>query len=195
MKDLDILVLVNKDNPLELDYVPKNMYVVDNNENNFHHYLDANIKPMLRIEVKEHIESLLKAAREAGYYIIVDSAYRSSSYQQRLLDNLVKEKGLEAYQLIALPGCSEHQTGLAVDFAYFYNGVYNDNVLETDKEAIWLKENAWKYGFILRYPKGKENITGYSFEPWHYRYVGSIAKTLYEENITLEEYYKKTVTK
>ena len=103
----------------------------------------------------------------------------------------VKEKGDEAYKLVALPGTSEHQTGLAVDFAYYENGIYNDDVKEDDKEAIWLKNNCWKYGFILRYPKGKEHITGYKFEPWHFRFVGpKLAKKIYEENITLEEYYQ-----
>ncbi len=192
MKDLSIDILVNKEHPLDLSYVPSNMYVVDENENNFHNYIDASVKPMLRMEVKPFIEALLEDAHKEKLPLIIDSAYRSSSYQAKILENLIKEKGEEAYKLIATSGTSEHQTGLAVDFAYFENGIYNDNVKEEDKEAIWLKSNAWKYGFILRYPKEKEYITGFNFEPWHYRFVGkTLAKKLYEENITLEEYYQK----
>lgn len=191
MDDLSIDVLVNKENMLSIDYIPKNMYIVDNNDNNFHNYLIDNIKPMLRMEVKPYIEKLIYDANKSGIVIIVDSAFRSSAYQQMILDKLISEKKNEAYKLIALPGASEHQTGLAVDFAIYENGIYNDDIKEEDKEAIWLKDNAWKYGFILRYPKGKENITGYNFEPWHYRFVGlELAKQLYEQDITLEEYYR-----
>lgn len=194
MMDLSINVLINKENMLSLDYVPKDMYVVDNNENNFHNYVDARIKPMLRIEVKPFIEKLIFDANKSGINIIVDSAFRGGKYQQKILDNLIKEKGELAKRLIALPGASEHQTGLAVDFAIYENGLYNDDIKEEDKEAIWLKNNAWKYGFILRYPKGKEDITGFNFEPWHYRFVGlELAKELYERDITLEEYYRNRI--
>lgn len=191
MDDLSIDVLVNKENMLSIDYIPKNMYIVDNNENNFHNYLIDNIKPMLRMEVKPYIEKLIYDANNNGINIIIDSAFRSGNYQQLILDKLISEKGNEAYKLIALPGASEHQTGLAVDFAIYENGIYNDDIKEDDKEAIWLKDNAWKYGFILRYPKGKEDITGFNFEPWHYRFVGLVlALELYQTNQTLEEYKK-----
>ena len=191
MDDLSMDVLVNKENMLSIDYIPKNMYIVDNNENNFRNYLIDNIKPMLRIEVKPYIEKLIYDANNNGINIIVDSAFRSGNYQQMILDKLISEKGNEAYKLIALPGASEHQTGLAVDFAIYENDIYNDDIKEDDKEAIWLKDNAWKYGFILRYPKGKEDITGFSFEPWHYRFVGlELALELYQTNLTLEEYKK-----
>lgn len=191
MDDLSIDVLVNKENMLSIDYIPKNMYIVDNNENNFRNYLIDNIKPMLRIEVKPYIEKLIYDANNNGINIIVDSAFRSGNYQQMILDKVISEKGNEAYKLVALPGTSEHQTDLAVDFAIYENGIYNDDIKEDDKEAIWLKDNAWKYGFILRYPKGKEDITGFNFEPWHYRFVGlELALELYQTNQTLEEYKK-----
>lgn len=191
MENLNIDVLVNKENPIDIGYVPENLYVIDENENNFHNYVDPTLKPMLRLEVKPYIDKLLDDAHKLGLPLIVDSAYRSGVYQQKVLDSVLKEKGEDAYKLVALPGTSEHQTGLAVDFAYYENGIYDDNVKEDDKEAIWLKENAWKYGFILRYPKGKEEITGFSFEPWHFRFVGlELAKELYVQNITLEEYYR-----
>ena len=191
--DLDVTVLVNKEHILDKDYVPLEMYVVDENENNFHQYKDASLKPMLRSDIKEYVDKLINDAQGLGLPIIVDSGYRSYNYQQVVLDALIKEKGDEAFKLVALPGASEHQTGLAIDFAYYENGIYNDDVKENDKEAIWLKNNAWKYGFILRYPKGKENVTGYNFEPWHFRFVGlKLAKYLFKNDLTLEEYYKNS---
>lgn len=191
MENLNIDVLVNKENPIDIGYVPENLYVIDENENNFHNYVDPTLKPMLRLEVKPYIDKLLDDAHKLGLPLIVDSAYRSGVYQQKVLDSVLKEKGEDAYKLVALPGTSEHQTGLAVDFAYYENGIYDDNVKEDDKEAMWLKENAWKYGFILRYPKGKEDITGFNFEPWHFRFVGlELAKEIYTQDITLEEFYK-----
>lgn len=191
--DLDITVLVNKEHILDKDYVPLEMYVVDENENNFHQFKDASLKPMLRSDIKEYVDKLINDAQGLGLPIIVDSGYRSYNYQQVVLDALIKEKGDEAFKLVALPGASEHQTGLAIDFAYYENGIYNDDVKENDKEAIWLKNNAWKYGFILRYPKGKENVTGYNFEPWHFRFVGlKLAKYLFKNDLTLEEYYKNS---
>lgn len=191
--DLDVTVLVNKEHILDKDYVPLEMYVVDENENNFHQFKDASLKPMLRSDIKEYVDKLINDAQELGLPIIVDSGYRSFKYQQVVLDALIKEKGDEAFKLVALPGASEHQTGLAIDFAYYENGIYNDDVKENDKEAIWLKNNAWKYGFILRYPKGKEDVTGYNFEPWHFRFVGlKLAKYLFKNDLTLEEYYKNS---
>lgn len=191
--DLDVTVLVNKEHMLDKDYVPLEMYVVDENEGNFHQFKDASLKPMLRSDIKEYVDKLINDAQGLGLPIIVDSGYRSYNYQQVVLDALIKEKGDEAFKLVAKPGASEHQTGLAIDFAYFQNGIYNDDVKENDKEAIWLKNNAWKYGFILRYPKGKENVTGYNFEPWHFRFVGlKLAEYLFKNDLTLEEYYKNS---
>ena len=191
--DLDVTVLVNKKNMLDSSYVPLKMYVVDENEGNFHQFKDASLKQMLRSDIKEYVDKLINDAQGLGLPIIVDSGYRSYNYQQVVLDALIKEKGDEAFKLVALPGASEHQTGLAIDFAYYENGIYNDDVKENDKEAIWLKNNAWKYGFILRYPKGKENVTGYNFEPWHFRFVGlKLAKYLFKNDLTLEEYYKNS---
>ena len=191
--DLDVTVLVNKKNMLDSSYVPLKMYVVDENEGNFHQFKDASLKPMLRSDIKEYVDKLINDAQGLGLPIIVDSGYRSYNYQQVVLDALIKEKGDEAFKLVALPGATEHQTGLAIDFAYYENGIYNDDVKENDKEAIWLKNNAWKYGFILRYPKGKENVTGYNFEPWHFRFVGlKLAKYLFKNDLTLEEYYKNS---
>ena len=193
MKDLDIEILINRENMLSKNYIPNNLVILDNNENNFHNYIDPNLKPMVRADILTDLLNLLEEAQNNGYYIIVDSGYRSYSYQKNILNKKIKEVGeKKAYQIVAIPGSSEHQTGLCVDIAYLYNQTYNDNVTENDNEVKWLIENCYKHGFILRYPKDKEEITGYIFEPWHYRYVGKkLAKILYDNNETLEEYYKK----
>lgn len=123
--------------------------------------------------------------------VILDSVYRSLEYQQHVFDYYVDRDGLdEAKKKVALVGTSEHYTGLAVDFALNVNGEYLDELSGNEQELIWLADNAYKYGFILRYPKGKESITGYNYEPWHFRYVGSkeIALDLKNRNLTLEEY-------
>lgn len=182
-------ILVNKNNLLSKDYKPK-LYIVDDNKNNFHNYIDPNLKPKLALEIKSYVDQLLNDAWKSGMFIIVDSGYRSYEYQEQVLKYLIEKKGDEAYRLVAIPGSSEHQTGLAMDIAYLKNGIYSDDVKDSDKEVEWMKKNSYKYGFILRYPKGKEEITGYDYEPWHYRFVGiNLAKILYDQNITMEEYY------
>jgi LAS superfamily LD-carboxypeptidase LdcB len=147
----------------------------------------ANEKKYLRKEAKEHFEKLAYDANLLGYKIIAVSAYRDYDYQNKLYNNYVKEYGLEYASKCSAPaGYSEHQTGLAVDVM----GSNNDyNKFDQSKEFEWMKNNAHLYGFILRYPKNKENITGYKYEPWHYRYVGlSDAYKIYNNNLTLEEY-------
>ena len=142
----------------------------------------------MRKEAAINFEKMAYNAQKKGYKIIVASAYRDYFYQKKLYSNYLKEMGNLAKTASAKPGHSEHQTGLAIDIMgenYDYN-----KFIET-KEFNWMQENAYKYGFILRYPSGKENITGIKYEPWHYRYVGKkLAKYLYENNLTLEEYKK-----
>ena len=102
----------------------------------------------------------------------------------------INEKGIVyADKCSARPGHSEHQTGLSIDVM----GSNNDyNIFDKSKEFKWMKDNAHKYGFIMRYPKNKEYITGFKYEPWHYRYVGiDTAQKIYENNITLEEYKRR----
>ena len=191
MKELRYDVLVNRENMLDKSYVPKKLFVLDNNENNFHRYLDPNNKPSLREDIILDVFYLLYQARLNDINFIIDSGYRSYLYQKAILEENFKAKGALAYKTVALPGASEHQTGLAFDIAYYNNGIYSDTVLETDAAYKWLIENSYKYGFILRYPKGKEDITGFSFEPWHYRYVGKdLAMELTRKKITLDEYYQ-----
>lgn len=132
-----------------------------------------------------------KMARDAnsqGYNIRAISTYRTYEYQENLYNNYVKKDGVNnADTYSARPGFSEHHTGLAVDVDNIETSYMN---FENTKEFTWMMENAYKYGFILRYPKDKVDITGYMYEPWHYRYVGiEIASYIKENNITYEEYY------
>ena len=118
------------------------------------------------------------------------SAYRSYEYQVNLYDSYVKRDGKDKADIYsARPGYSEHQTGLVVDID---NGKIDYNNFESTEEFKWMEENAHIYGFILRYPYGKTNETGYMYEPWHFRYVGvDLATTLYNNGdwITLEDYF------
>lgn len=178
------LVLVNKEYKLPENYVPSKLELIYNEF--------ANENKYLREEARIAFETLSKDAKELGYRIIAVSTYRDYEYQNKLYNMYVEEKGIDyADKCSARPGHSEHQTGLAVDV----EGSNHDyDEFENSKEFIWMKENAYKYGFILRYPKGKEKITGFKYEPWHYRYVGlDTAKTIHDENLTLEEYYDKYI--
>ena len=175
------LTLINKNYQLKSNFVPNDLESISLKYSNSDKYL--------RHEAKINFEKLSEDASLLGYRIIAVSAYRDYNYQNELFNYYVEEKGLEyALECSAKPGHSEHQSGLAVDVEGS-NKDY-DNFIDT-KEYIWMKDNAHKYGFILRYPKGKENITGFKFEPWHYRYVGKeVATYLYQNNLTLEEYLK-----
>ena len=142
-------------------------------------------------------QSMKDGARLAGYKLVIGSGYRSYGYQANLYSNYVANDGKEAAdRYSARPGHSEHQTGLAMDICIEGNSAtcVNDG-FSTTAEAKWLSENAYKYGFILRYPEGKEDKTGYKYESWHFRYVGKVlAEKLYNNGnwVTLEEYLNIT---
>lgn len=149
--------------------------------------------------IEEPLLEMIEAGRkEAGLDIIVCSAYRSKEYQTKLFNERIEEQMVggssywEAYEMVceetALPGTSEHELGLAVDLVgRDYQNL--DAKQGTTAVAIWLEENCHRFGFILRYPEGKESVTGIYYESWHFRYVGEqVAKYIMENNITLEEY-------
>ena len=182
MKDNKYLILVNKDNPMK-------------NEEDYEKVLCKSIYADDRTLEKKTYEQFLKLqdfVKTQGYIIAIESGYRSSSYQKKVWDECVLLHGLEHTKtFVAVPGYSEHQTGLAVDI---HNGkkVYTD--FENTEEFNWMQENAYKYGFILRFPKDKVNETGYIYESWHYRYVGKdIAKYIHKNNISFEEYYARFI--
>lgn len=147
--------------------------------------VDARIYP--------YLQEMFDAAREDGIYPIVREGYRTSEDQEEIFDEKVQAYMDEGYsriraentakEWVALPGTSEHQLGIAVD-------INADKMQSTNDEVYaWLAENAYKYGFILRYPRGKEKITGTGYEPWHYRYVGvENARMIYEKQVCLEEF-------
>lgn len=147
----------------------------------------------------QDLEQMLSDAYNAGRTPVVCSAYRDWDTQTMLFQNKIarvtQEKGLtgteaetEAATVVARPGTSEHQLGLAVDITASTYTNLDEGQMETEDQQ-WLMENCWKYGFILRYPVDKTEITGVIFEPWHYRYVGKeAAKEITEQGITLEEY-------
>ena len=132
---------------------------------------------------------MAEAAKKDGITLKVLSSYRTEDYQDSLYNNSVRRNGkVYADNYSARAGHSEHQTGLAVDINS------TEGVFAYTSEFKWLQQHAHKYGFIMRYPKGKEWITGYAYEPWHYRFVGNeAAMRIYEEGITYEEYYIKYV--
>ena len=129
---------------------------------------------------------------ELGVHLMVNSSYRSYEDQQSIYNDYKNISLKYADSYAARPGHSEHQTGLSIDITslehpYITN---DDKSFDRSAEYEWLKNNCHKYGFILRYPKGKEHITGYNTESWHFRYVGiNPATKMYEEDITLDEYY------
>ena len=153
--------------------------------------------------IAQSLKDFLAAAKADGYNLQLISAYRTFARSAILLENEVqaqmkyngydREKAEQvAATRVAPPGTSEHNTGLAVDILsgdYYTHHSSIEESFEYDPEAIWMKENCAKYGFILRYPKGKSDITGIIFEPWHFRYVGvEIATYIMENDLTLEEY-------
>lgn len=181
---MDYNILVNKDNPLPRAHIPNNLVDAESK------YKD-NI--LIDKKVKEEFDKLKEEALKYNYHIDIESGYRDYDYQEKIYNKLLEEKGF-AYTItrIAEPGKSEHQTGLAIDFCiYKEEKCYIEHDIKELEETKWIHKNAHKYGFIIRYPEGKEDVTKYSYEPWHLRYVGQLAEYLYNNNLTLEEYYEK----
>ena len=183
-------MLVNKEHPLDKDFVPEDLVIYTEYNGP---KIDPNYKTLVDRETFNAFLEMQEAAKKDGHYIIIDSGYRSYEYQQRVLEDTISKKGEAAYSTVALPGTSEHQTGLAIDVALYRNTIYTDEFDENDPEIVWLRNNSYKYGFILRYPKGSEEITGFNYECWHFRYVGKdISYKMHDEGIsTLEEYHEK----
>lgn len=186
VKDPDnLLVLVNKYNYLPNNYKPSDLVYVDGAYGN---------KVPFREVLKESFINLQDAAKkEININLMPTTAFRNQSFQTTLYNNYVASDGKEkADTYSARPGYSEHQTGLAIDL----KNMALSNTRLTDDNYNWLQENAYKYGFIIRFPKDKEFITGYQFENWHIRYVGKeVAKTIHDNNLTLEEYIDLYITR
>ena len=181
----ELLVLVNKYYHLPAGFKQYNLVNMDRS-----YTVNDGKQYLLSAVAYENYVRMADAAKIDGLSMKVLSAYRTEDYQRNLYNNKVRTTGkINADNYSARPGSSEHQTGLAVDISS------TSGTFEYTAEFKWLQKHAHEYGFILRYPKGKEWITGYSYEPWHYRYVGpEAAKVIYEEGITYEEYYLKYVS-
>lgn len=173
------LVLVNQDNYIAADY-DVGLTVLSNGER-----VDSRIYPDL--------QAMFDHARADGIYPVVESGFRTQEKQQSLFDQKIKAHQTEGHskttarrlakQSVSLPGTSEHQLGLAVDINADKSKTTNDEVYD------WLDKNAYHYGFILRYPPDKTDITGTVYEPWHYRYVGKeAARDIHSQGVCLEEY-------
>ena len=185
IKDADLskdnLILVNKYYKLDASYEPDDLVQIEGNMYAKKVTCDAYLK-------------MKKDAEKTGLSFTINSAYRSYSTQESLYNNYANTNGVSwAESFSARPGHSEHQTGLALDIT---SNSSNFDSFENTKEYEWLTKNAHKYGFILRYKKEYQDITGYHYESWHYRYVGvDVATQIYNESITYEEYYEYYINK
>lgn len=182
----DIAVLVNKQNRLPEEYNPADLVYPDVR----FIFSEKSDKRKMRQEAASALEEMFEAAEGDSILLAGVSAYRSHSTQKTLFERYVKRDGLEkARTYSAFPGTSEHETGLAIDVSGSDGKCAAADCFADTQEALWLEKHAHEYGFIIRYLKGKEEITGYQYEPWHLRYVGKdLAAELAESGDTLEEY-------
>jgi D-alanyl-D-alanine carboxypeptidase len=183
-----ITVLVNKQFALPKEYAPSDLVNDPDIPFIFSGYDE---RRLMRKEMAEALKKMFAAAKQDGIQLAGVSAYRSYATQEALFQYYVQRDGLEkAKTYSAAPGTSEHMTGLAIDVSGADGKCAAEDCFGETKEAKWIAEHAAEYGFIVRYPKGKEAITGYQYEPWHLRYVGKpLAEEITKRGITLEEYY------
>ncbi len=184
--DADMLILVNKETSLAPDYTPDDLTV----PNVRFSFEGPDPKQNMRQVAAAALEELFAGAEEAGFYLFAVSGYRSYSRQETVYTGHVERLGeTEANKISAKPGHSEHQTGLAIDITSESASFSLSQKFGETREGKWVAKNAHRYGFIIRYQKGKEDLTGYSYEPWHLRYVGKeAAHEIFEKDLTLEAY-------
>ena len=172
----DDIILINKLHGVNNTFTPNDLVMVENVP-----YIKRTNETML---INKHVllnyQAMYEDALTKGIKLVIYSAYRSYEKQESLWNSTPSFNNM----YLAVPGYSEHHSGLALDISTLEDGLNKTN----NKAYEYLRNNAHKFGFILRYPKNKESITGYNFEPWHFRYVGEIANTIYNNNLTLEEY-------
>ncbi len=199
-----IYTLLNKQNPIDEDFEPSNLVQIPEK---YTHSYKHGTNVYLEETTMKALEAMLLAMNEDGIEdVFVQSAYRTHAYQNVLFNTYIEremEKGLSREQATinankysAKPEYSEHRTGLCIDFTT--NSIHGavDDVFETTEAYTWLKDNAWKYGFVMRYPENKEDITGYIYESWHYRFVGfEVASIMYQTGLCYEEYLEIFGTK
>lgn len=185
-----VTVLVNHHYSLPSDYVPSDLVSVKVKFN----CSENEDKRLMRAEAAVALEDMFNAALDAGIELCAISGYRSYDRQYHLYHNNVRVNGEQFANRYSAPeGQSEHQTGLAMDISSVSNGYSLDYEFISRPEGKWLTENCSDFGFIIRYPEDKEDVTGYAYEPWHIRYVGTrLAEYLTMNDITLDEYYGVT---
>ncbi len=181
-----VTVLVNKTHALPADYVPASLvtpYVLS-------------ISDVIQVNelAADQLKAMVNAANESGVTLYLTSGYISYETQDDYFNDRASMVGeAEANKVIAKAGFSEHQTGLAFDFSDNASGTATTVAFAETDAGRWLIEHAWEYGFVMRYPEGKEAVTGYSYQPWHYRYLGTdVAKAMHDiaPDLTMEEYYQ-----
>jgi zinc D-Ala-D-Ala carboxypeptidase len=185
----NILILVNKEYGLPDGYSPEDLV----RPNVTFSFGNQDIeKSYMRKEAATALEQMFTDALQNGVQLAAVSGYRSYDRQVNVFNAEVEKVGEEqAVQVVAYPGNSEHQTGLAMDISSASANYELSEQFGETPEGKWIAENAHRFGFIMRYPKGKEQITGYDYESWHFRYVGIKAATeIYENQLTLEEYFR-----
>lgn len=180
-----LLIFANKKHKLPDGYVPSDLVSLN--------VTTAYGDVMMKQEAADAIYNMFSAANAEGVYPVVTTAYRSEDFQSQLYYGYVERDGQEmADTYSSRPGYSDHQTGLAADISCAEIDYELSDSFENTAEGMWLHDHAHEYGFVMRYPNGKENITGYTYEPWHFRYVGiSEATAIYttDPDESMEEYY------
>jgi serine-type D-ala-D-ala carboxypeptidase len=175
--------ITNKSHPIDSGYVPVDLTVVNVNSNGTQY---------LRQEAASELAKMFAAAHKDGIDLYLVSGYRSYAQQLALYNTYVNTDGkalADSYD--AIPGACEHQLGLAVDLSDDNRDHDIDNSFESTAAYQWLLKHSYEYGYILRFPRGKESITGIAYNPWSFRYIGvEEAKKVYDSGLTLEEYYK-----
>lgn len=185
---MDCTILVNRTHRLKPEYIPPCL----TEPSILFDAPSGNPKRLLSIPAAQAVSRLFAAGKKQGIFLYGISGYRSYERQKELYESRLKEADSSYVNLyLAPPGASEHQTGLALDVSCPAAGLQLEDCFSQTKEGQWLCANAPLFGFVLRYPKGKEMITGYAWEPWHIRYVTkSLALYLSLTGLTLEEYYE-----
>ena len=186
--DAGYLILVNRNHGLDRDYRPDDLVGI--------RYYAADRTPearFMRATAANAFHDMVYAARRQGIEFVMTTAYRSYGFQSTLYNNHVATHGQEAAdRFSARPGHSEHQTGLAVDVSAASVNFQLRTAFSDTKEGRWIAENAHLFGFIIRYPESKEELTGFQYEPWHVRYVGlPAAAYIYTHGIILEEFLER----
>ncbi|MCG7333609.1 M15 family metallopeptidase [Salinicoccus roseus] len=183
--DDSLTALANKSNFLSEDYVPEDLVPVE-----VPTVLESPEVNQLRQDASSALTEMFNAASEDNITLYARSGYRSYNTQVSLYNNYKDAHGeAEADRFSARPGASEHQTGLAMDVTSESVGLELSEAFGETEEGIWVRENAHRFGFIIRYPEGMEDVTGYMYEPWHLRYLGEeLAADVYESGLTYEEY-------